>query len=142
MDNYKETQSELSNLKQGTDEYKAKEEELASVQEQLISLYPQATSEIDKNTGKKKLNADATQDLINKEKEYAQAKAIQVFKDNKVNNTKDVKEIAEGYTKATSEMKKYQDMYNNGERYFEADNGRTVDVAGAIEKIEKKVKHI
>lgn len=116
LDNYKKLQSELSGLKQGTTEYKDKEQELAGVQEQLISLYPQATDAIDKNTGKKQLNAKATQDLIDKEKQYAQAEAIKKLADNDVKNTEDIKKLADGYTKATEEMKKYQDMYNNGQR--------------------------
>ncbi len=116
LDNYKKLQSELSNLKQGTAEYKDKEQELAGVQEQLISLYPQATDAIDKNTGKKKINAQATQELIDKEKQYAQAEAIKKLAENDVKNTDDIKKLADGYTKATEEMKKYQDMYNNGQR--------------------------
>lgn len=141
LDNYKKLQSELSNLKQGTDEYKQKEQELATAQEQLISLYPQASTAIDENTGKKKLNAQATQELIDKEKQYAQAESIKKLSENDVKSTEDIKKLADGYTKATEEMKKYQDMYNNGERTtsvrMQTPRGEQfvkVDISSAIEK--------
>jgi len=114
LNNYKKLESELSTLKQGTQEYKTKEEELATAQQSLISLYPQASSAIDENTGKKKLNADATQKLIDKDKELAQAKAIETLSNNKVGNTDDVAKMVEAYKKAQEEMKRLTEDYNNG----------------------------
>ncbi|MVX64652.1 phage tail tape measure protein [Clostridium chromiireducens] len=144
LDNYKSLQGELSTLKQGTQEYKEKEEQLATAQQNLIDLYPQASTAIDENTGKKKLNAGATQDLIDKEKQFAQAEAVKTLSNNDVKKTEDIQKLADAYSKAKAEMDKYQEMYNNGQRTVkEAKSTRggavlvDVDISPKLEKAKE-----
>ena len=75
VNQYKGLQKQLATLKEGTNEYKKIEEELIQTQERLIALYPQVNNLVDENTGKKQLNLETTEKLIEKEQAVAVAEA-------------------------------------------------------------------
>ena len=93
---YKKLSQELSNLTPNTEEYKNKEQELVDVKNQLIALLPEAEQLFANSAEAKGLDTQATEELIEKEKELAKAKAYDVLDDNNYKDKSSVqKEILE-----------------------------------------------
>lgn len=140
LNNYKILETQLSTLKNGTEEYKSKEEELQSVQEQLLSIYPNVNTILDENTGKKKLNADATQSLIDKDKELQKAKANGVLADNGISDLKDIKDQIRIYQEYMDEVKQANEKANNGEtKAFGSWGGYASDLSNEAEEYKTKL---
>lgn len=114
LSQYEELEAKLSTLKAGTSEYKEVEQQLANVQSNLISLYPQSASAIDGQTNAKKLNLEETKKLIEADDKLAQSKAIQALSKNDLSGTSDVEKLVESYKKAKEEMDRITEDYNNG----------------------------
>lgn len=140
LNNYKILETQLSALKNGTEEYKSKEEELQSVQEQLLSIYPNVNTILDENTGRKKLNADATQSLIDKDKELQKAKANGVLADNGISDLKDIKNQIRIYQEYMDEVKQANEKANNGEtKTFGSWGGYASDLSNEAEEYKTKL---
>lgn len=140
LNNYKILETQLSTLKNGTEEYKSKEEELQSVQEQLLSIYPNVNTILDENTGMKKLNADATQSLIDKDKELQKAQANGVLSDNGISNLKDIKDQIRIYKEYMDEVKQANEKANNGEtKAFGSWGGYASDLSKEAEEYKTKL---
>ncbi|WP_291625991.1 phage tail tape measure protein [Clostridium sp.] len=93
---YKKLSQELSNLTPNTEEYKNKEQELVEVKNQLIALLPEAEQLFANSAEAKGLDIQATEELIEKERELTKAKAYEVLDDNKYKDKSSVqKEILE-----------------------------------------------
>ena len=93
---YKKLSQELSNLTPNTEEYKNKEQELVEVKNQLIALLPEAEQLFANSAEAKGLDTQATEELIEKERELAKAKAYDVLDDNNYKDKSSVqKEILE-----------------------------------------------
>ena len=93
---YKKLSQELSNLTPNTEEYKNKEQELVEVKNQLIALLPEAEQLFANSAEAKGLDIEASEKLIEKEKELAKAKAYDVLDDNNYKDKSSVqKEILE-----------------------------------------------
>ena len=93
---YKKLSQELSNLTPNTEEYKNKEQELVEVKNQLIALLPEAEQLFANSAEDKGLDTQATEELIEKERELAKAKAYDVLDDNNYKDKSSVqKEILE-----------------------------------------------
>lgn len=93
---YKKLSQELSNLTPNTEEYKNKEQELVEVKNQLIDLLPETEQLFANSAEAKGLDTKATEELIEKEKELAKAKAYDVLDDNNYKDKSSVqKEILE-----------------------------------------------
>ena len=75
---YKDIYAELGTLKKGTEEYAQKEQELHSVIDQLVGIYPNLNQAIVDNEGHKRLNLGTTKELLEMEKEMAKMKALDV----------------------------------------------------------------
>lgn len=110
LSKYKEIYGEMANLKKGTDEYKAKEEELHGVISQLTTLYPKLNDAIVTNGESKRLNIGATEDLIEKEKELAEAQAKRVIQENDGNSIKQLEELGEKAKQAKKDMEFFKDL--------------------------------
>ena len=96
LESYKKLSQELSNLTPNTEEYKNKEQELVDVKNQLIALLPEAEQLFTNSAEAKGLDTQATEELIEKEKELAKAKAYDVLDDNNYKDKSSVqKEILE-----------------------------------------------
>ena len=96
LESYKKLSQELSNLTPNTEEYKNKEQELVDVKNQLIALLPEAEQLFANSAEAKGLDTQATEELIEKEKELAKAKAYDVLDDNNYKDKSSVqKEILE-----------------------------------------------
>lgn len=140
LNNYKILETQLSTLKNGTEEYKSKEEELQSVQEQLLSIYPNVNTILDENTGMKKLNADATQSLIDKDKELQKAQANGVLSDNRISNLKDIKDQIRIYQEYMDEVKQANEKANNGEtKAFGSWGGYASNLSKEAEKYKEEL---
>lgn len=111
---YKSLKNELSTLESGTESYKSKEQELKQVQEQLLGIYPNVNSAINSNTGEKELNIKKTQELIDKEKEVAKAKANGVLGNNGISSGKDIENQIRLYKEYTDEMKQANKWVSEG----------------------------
>lgn len=93
---YKKLSQELSNLTPNTEEYKNKEQELVDVKNQLIALLPETEQLFANSAEAKGLDTQATEELIEKERELAKAKAYDVLDDNNYKDKSSVqKEILE-----------------------------------------------
>ena len=79
LSKYEEIYAELGTLKKGTEEYTQKEQELHSVIDQLTGIYPNLNQAIVENEGHKRLNIEATKELLETEKELAKIKALDVI---------------------------------------------------------------
>lgn len=140
LNNYKILETQLSTLKNGTEDYKSKEQELQSVQEQLLSIYPNVNTILDENTGKKKLNADATQSLIDKDKELQKAQANGILSDNGISNLKDIKDQIRIYQEYMDEVKQANEKANNGEtKAFGSWGGYASDLSKEAEKYKEEL---
>lgn len=136
IDQYESLKTQLSTVKQGTDEYKEKEQQLANVQDQLIQLYPQANDVIDKNTGKKLLNLQATKDLVDQEGKLSQDKARKVLEKNGVNYSTDITQQVEEYKKVKSEYDMLMEKYNKGEQFYTNERtGQDVNIAHELDRV-------
>ena len=110
LSKYKEIYGEMANLKKGTDEYKAKEEELHGVINQLTTLYPKLNDAIITNGESKRLNIGQTEDLIAKEKELAEAQAKRVIQENDGNSVEQLGKLVEKAKQAKKDMEFFQDL--------------------------------
>lgn len=140
IEKYEKLQGELSKIKLGTKEYKLKEAELLNVQEQLVQLYPQASKAIEDNMGSKRLNLDATKELIEADKILAKSQANAVLTKNRVNDKDDVDKIIGKYERYKNYMEtfnKYKDEGFNGNVMYE---GYSTDVDVALSKATEKYK--
>lgn len=90
---YEELEGELKTLQEGTEEYNAKEAELQETISQLTGLYPSLNEQISNNEGKKRLNIDATKELIESEKELAKIKAMDILGENKIGGLGDIEDL-------------------------------------------------
>ena len=110
---YKEIYSEMANLKKGTDEYKAKEEELHGVISQLTALYPELNDAIISNGESKRLNIGETEDLIAKERELAEVQAKKVIQENDGGSVEQLRQLGEEAIRAKRAMELAQEASEN-----------------------------
>ena len=129
---YKEIYSEMANLKKGTDEYKAKEEELHGVISQLTALYPDLNDAIITNGESKRLNIGETEDLIAKERELAEVQAKKVIQDNDGGSVEQLRELGEEALRAKKAMELVQEASTNN-----LENGVNFD-ADHVEDVTNK----
>lgn len=116
LDTYNQLESQLSNAGLGTEEYKKKEEQLEQTQQKLLDIYPSVNTILDENTGKKRLNAEATQKLIDKDNQLQQAKARKVLSDNGIKDLEDVKDLVKYYNDAYENLKKTNELANTSDK--------------------------
>lgn len=131
---YELLKQQLEGLDKSTDAYKTKENELKEVQNQLISLYPDASTAIDQNTGAKQLNLDATKQLIEEDKKLALAQAEKVMGKNDINGTKDIEGLINKYKEASSYLDELRNHQQAGDKVFVNSAGVQVEVADAIKR--------
>lgn len=127
IDNYKAIESQLQNVKKGTQEYAEKEQELQSALEGLLAVYPDAITYIDEDTNKKMLNVDATQKLIDKNLELSKAKASEVLDKNNVNaqntSVESMNQLIKNYEDANEKLKEYNKLKLEGKKWYKDETG-------------------
>ena len=114
LDQYKELNEELKNLKKGTGDYQTKEEELKTVQDQLLEIYPQINEALDGNfDGKDKL-IKKTQELIDKENELNSVEARKILDKNNVNDFGDFEKKVSEYKTQLNKLKAFEKFDDSG----------------------------
>lgn len=110
VNTYEELQNTLSTLKEGTAEYKAVEDKLASTQESILSIYPSASKAIEYNTEAKRLNLEATKKLIDKDLELAKADALDILEKNDTKTDTGLDKAIEQYQEYYKVLEKVNDL--------------------------------
>ena len=124
---YEELEDRLSTLSQGTSEYQAVEKSLASTQESILSIYPNASKVIENNTEAKKLNLEATKKLIDKDLELAKSDALNILDKNDTKS--DV-----GLDKAIEEYKEYYKVLQQVNNLAEKGNTKSINIQSGLSK--------
>lgn len=114
IDSYSKLSDELDNLTRDTEAYKDKEEELNSVIGNLSSLYPDVNVMLDENTGRKRINEEATKSLIKSEENLLKAKSNTILNKNDIKDMDDVNSLISKYQKAQEEMEKFTKLSEQG----------------------------
>lgn len=148
VESYKKIKSTLDTLNEGTEEYKNKQSELKAVLDELIQVYPDAVVKIDEDTQAKLLNVDATQKLIEKDRELAKSKANTVLNKNDINDISDVESLVNDYKKAYDTVKEFNEYKDQGlekvqkgattyyvDRYLERSTEKYEEMKTAIDAI-------
>ena len=129
---YKKLSQELSNLTPNTEEYKNKEQELVEVKNQLIALLPETEQLFANSAEAKGLDAKATEELIEKEKELVKAKAYDVLDDNNYKDKSSVqKEILE-YEALQEQIKLANKLREEGKKTGYADVSKDYNGSGKL----------
>lgn len=129
---YKKLSQELSNLTPNTEEYKNKEQELVDVKNQLIALLPETEQLFANSAEAKGLDTQATEELIEKEKELAKAKAYDVLDDNNYKDKSSVqKEILE-YEALQEQIKLANKLREEGKKTGYADVSKDYNGSGKL----------
>lgn len=129
---YKKLSQELSNLTPNTEEYKNKEQELVEVKNQLIDLLPETEQLFANSAEAKGLDTKATEELIEKEKELAKAKAYDVLDDNNYKDKSSVqKEILE-YEALQEQIKLANKLREEGKKTGYADVSKDYNGSGKL----------
>ena len=131
INEYEKLQETLLGVQKNSKIYNETEEELAVIQEKIIALYPQASTVIDENTGKKSLNLEATKKLTEAELVLANAKAEQSLDDNKITNISDVERVIKEYEGYLDVLTQVNEMKANGEK------SRLIDTNDALSQTGK-----
>lgn len=111
---YKSISSEMGNLKQNSDEYKTKEQELLDIQNQLVGIYPELNQYLKDNADAKNGVADATQNLINKSKEELAGESRAILKENDIGDTADLDKMIAKFQTVKDEYYKLMELDKQG----------------------------
>ena len=114
LDQYKELNEELKNLKKGTGDYQTKEEELKTVQDQLLEIYPQINKALDGNFDSKDKLVEKTQELIDKENELNSVEARKILDKNNVNDFDDFEKKVNEYKTQLNKLKAFEKFDDSG----------------------------
>ena len=141
IDQYSTINSTMKNMTEGTDEFAKAQSNLSSITEEICSIFPEASTSIDAETGSKKLNLAETEKLIEAEKSLYEAKANEVMSKNKISSVEDIKELADEYQKAMDKVNEYNDMMSDGEKSVYK-GGQKTSLSGNLTKAREEAEDI
>lgn len=139
IDQYSTINSTMKNMTEGTDEFTEAQSNLSSITEEICSIFPEASTSIDAETGSKKLNLAETEKLIEAEKSLYEAKANEVMSKNKISSVDDIKKIADEYQKAMDKVNEYNDMMSDGEKSVYK-GGQKTSLSGNLTKAREEAE--
>lgn len=139
IDQYSTINSTMKNMTEGTDEFTEAQSNLSSITEEICSIFPEASTSIDAETGSKKLNLAETEKLIEAEKSLYEAKANEVMSKNKISSVEDIKELADEYQKAMDKVNEYNDMMSDGEKSVYK-GGQKTSLSGNLTKAREEAE--
>lgn len=139
IDQYSTINSTMKNMTEGTDEFAKAQSNLSSITEEICSIFPEASTSIDAETGSKKLNLAETEKLIEAEKSLYEAKANEVMSKNKISSVEDIKELADEYQKAMDKVNEYNDMMSDGEKSVYK-GGQKTSLSGNLTKAREEAE--
>ena len=139
IDQYSTINSTMKNMAEGTDEFAKAQSNLSSITEEICSIFPEASTSIDAETGSKKLNLAETEKLIEAEKSLYEAKANEVMSKNKISSVEDIKELADEYQKAMDKVNEYNDMMSDGEKSVYK-GGQKTSLSGNLTKAREEAE--
>lgn len=139
IDQYSTINSTMKNMTEGTDEFTKAQSNLSSITEEICSIFPEASTSIDAETGSKKLNLAETEKLIEAEKSLYEAKANEVMSKNKISSVDDIKKIADEYQKAMEKVNEYNDMMSEGEKSVYK-GGQKTSLSGNLTKAREEAE--
>lgn len=139
IDQYSTINSTMKNMTEGTDEFTKAQSNLSSITEEICSIFPEASTSIDAETGSKKLNLAETEKLIEAEKSLYEAKANEVMSKNKISSVDDIKELADEYQKAMDKVNEYNDMMSDGEKSVYK-GGQKTSLSGNLTKAREEAE--
>ena len=139
IDQYSTINNAMKNMTEGTDEFAKAQSNLLSITEEICSIFPEASTSIDAETGSKKLNLAETEKLIEAEKSLYEAKANEVMSKNKISSVDDIKELADEYQKAMDKVNEYNDMMSDGEKSVYK-GGQKTSLSGNLTKAREEAE--
>ena len=139
IDQYSTINSTMKNMTEGNDEFAKAQSNLSSITEEICSIFPEASTSIDAETGSKKLNLAETEKLIEAEKSLYEAKANEVMSKNKISSVEDIKELADEYQKAMDKVNEYNDMMSDGEKSVYK-GGQKTSLSGNLTKAREEAE--
>lgn len=115
VDQYKSLSETLRNTSRDSEEYASISDELNAVEEQLLSLYPNLNSAIEKNSDLKWKNVDAIEAITKAEMERAQTEARVILGKNGISGYDDIKAEIDAYDELIKKRRQYNQAYDRGE---------------------------
>lgn len=137
IDKYKSLSDQLKVTATNTEEYKTKEEELKTTLDELIQVYPNAVTYIEKDSGAKLLNAEATQKAIDANIELAKSQANKVLDKNDMYSVTSAEKLVQNYEEAKRKLEELNNMAANGVETTSV-NGVQRSIQGEIDRTSEK----
>lgn len=115
IEQYSTLAEQLRNTSRESEEYASISDELSSVENQLLSLYPELNDAIEKNGDLKWKNVEAIQAMTEAELESAKTQARVTLGKNDISGYTDIKAEIDAYNELIKKRREYNQAYDRGE---------------------------